>query len=132
MDENNRNSSLGILILFLMIVLFSFIQREKERHITGSSIPSSVISNTNSSSPQTIIDPVISTPGISFHWINTRIGNFRFLDCTTNREIIFNKQISIHYSSCQLKFISEKPIIILTFRQKVPAQKKSDDILPVT
>jgi len=132
MVENKRNSSSVILVISLMFVFFSFVHSEREKNIPGSSISSIVISSANNSSLQAIIVPVTSTPEISFSRINTSIGKYIFPDCTICREIIVNKQNFSHFCSCRLKFLSKKPVIGITFLQKVPQQETEDDILPVT
>lgn len=132
MVENKRNNSSVILVLSLMFVFFSFIRSEREKNTPESSISSIVISLANNSSPQAIVVPVISTPEISYYCINTSNGKYTFPDCTTSREIIVNKQNFSHFCSCRLKFLSKKPIIGITFLQKVPEQEKEDEIFPVT
>lgn len=129
MADNRRNNSSGFIILFLMIVFLSFIQREKDK---SASTPPSVIPNTNIYGLQAIIGPAVSTPGIDLNWINTLNAKFTCLDCTSSREIIFNKLISIYFSSCQLKFLFKNPSIGLIFPQKVPEQEKEDDLLSVS
>jgi hypothetical protein len=132
MVENKRNSSSVILVISLMFVFFSFVHSEREKNIPGSSISSIVISSANNSSPQAIVVPATSTPEISFSRINTSNGKYIFPDCIASREIIVNKQLFSHFCLCRLKFLSKKPIIGITFLQKVPQQEKEDDILPVT
>ena len=132
MIENKRNSSSVILVISLMIVFFSLIHSEREKNIPESSISSIVIPSANISSPQAIITPVTLTPEISYYWINTNNGKYTFPDYTISREIIVKKQNFSHFCSCRLKLLSKKPIIGITFLQKVPEQEKEDDILPVT
>ncbi|MCX6286661.1 MAG: hypothetical protein NTY96_06060 [Bacteroidetes bacterium] len=129
MVDNKRNSSSGIFVLLLMIVFFSFFQREKDK---DTEIAPSVISNTNSSGLQAIIGPTISTTGIDIYWINTRNAKFACLDCTSSREFIFNNLISSYFNSCQLKVLFNNPIIGSILPQKVPEQGKEDDILSIT
>jgi hypothetical protein len=132
MDDNRKNSSSGIIILFLMFVFFSFIQGEKERQITGTATHSPVISDAAGSGLQAIINPAISTPGTDIYRINTLHAKCACLDCTSGREFVFNNLVSSSFSSCQLKFHFRSPIIGLFFLQKVPEQGKEDDILPIT
>ena len=132
MDDNRRNSSSGIIILFLMFVFFSFIQGEKERQITGTTTQSPVISDATGSGLQAIINPTVSTPGIDIYRINTLHAKCACLDCTSGREFVFNNLVSSSFSSCQLKFHFRNPIISLFFLQKVPEQGKEDDILSIT
>jgi len=126
MAENKRNSISGILLLFLMVVFFSFLQKEKARDTI---ITSSVISNMISAGLQAIIVPTIPTPGKDLQWVDkpgTKITN---PDCISNREVIFNHLISGYFNSYQLKFLFTNPLIGLIFPQKIPEQGKEDDFL---
>jgi len=126
MAENQRNTGYVILIIALMLFFFSFIQREKEKNIPEYSKSSFVVSVGAISSAKAIIVPATSNPEKNLSWINTIDGKYSFLDCTSSREIIVNKQIFSHFCSCRLKFLSKKPIIGLIFLQKIPGQEKGD------
>ncbi len=126
MVDNRRNSSSGIIILFLMFVFFSLIHEEKERQITGTAAHSSVITYTNNSGIQAMIGPSISTPGTGFYWINPHHVKFACPDCMPGREIIFNHLIASYFNSILVK--SSNPIIGIFFLQKVPEQGKDDDL----
>jgi len=125
MVDSRRNTNAGIFVLVLMIVFFSFFQREKDKH---NETVQSVISCTNCSGLQTIIVPEISSPGTDLFWIKKLNTKFTCLDYDSGREIILNELISSCYISYQLEFHSNNPIISLLFPQKVPEQGKKDDI----
>jgi hypothetical protein len=129
MSENKRNSSPVILLISLLIVLFSVVHREKEKNIPEGSISSPAISAANISGIQAIPGPAMSIPGISIHWIHSFNG-MSFQDCNSDGGLIANKQLFSHFCSCRLKFLSDKPVIRLTFLQKIPGQEKGDDPLP--
>ena len=129
MDDSRRNTSPGIFVLVLMIVFFSFFQREKDKH---NETAQSVISYTNSSGLQTIISPEISSPGTDIFWIKKLNTKFTCLDYDSGREVILNELISSCYKSYQLEFHSNNPVIGLIFPQKVPEQGKEDDIPSIT
>jgi hypothetical protein len=129
MVESRRNASSGIFVLVLMIVFFSFFQREKDKH---NETTQSDISYTNNSSLQAIIVPEISSPGIDIFWIKKLNTKFTRLDYDSSRELILNELISNCYISYQLESHSNNPIISLIFPQKVPEQGKEDDIPSIT
>ena len=129
MVDSRRNTSSGIFVLVLMIVFFSFFQREKDKH---NETTQSVISYTNSSSLQAIIVPEISSPGTDIFWIKKLNTKFTCLDYDSSREISLNELISSCYNSYQLEFHSNNPVIGLIFPQKVPEQGKEDDIPSIT
>lgn len=129
MVDSRRNTSSGIFVLVLMIVFFSFFQREKDKH---NETTQSVISNTNSSSLQAIIVPEISSPGTDLFWIKKLNTKFTCLDYDSSRELILNELISNCYISYQFEFHSNNPIISLIFPQKVPEQGNDDDVLSIT
>ena len=127
MVHNSRNSSSGIIILFLMFVLFSFIQGEKERRITPAATHLSVISESNSSG-QATINSVISVPGISFFLTSIHSAKFLRLRTKSTSEIIFDNLVTSSLKSPQFKFHSRNSNLVLFFLQKVPEQGKDDDI----
>jgi len=129
MGDNRRNTSSGIFILVLMIVFFSFFQREKDKQ---NETAQSVISYTNSSSLQAIIVPEISSPGTDIFWIKKLNTKFTYLDYDSSRELVLNELISNCYNSHQLEFHSNNPVIGLIFPQKVPEQGNDDDVLSIT
>ena len=131
MGDNGRNSSSGIIFLFLMFVFFSFIHGEKERQITKTTIQLSDISNPNISS-QAIRCPTISAPGINIFWTYPLNVKFSVLAGSSSREFIFNNLLSSSFSSCQLAFHSNNPIVSLFHLQKVPEQGNEDDVLSIT
>ena len=129
MVDSRRNTSSGIFVLVLMIVFFSFFQREKDKH---NETTQSVISYTNSSSLQAIIVPEISSPGTDIFWIKKLNTKFTCLDYDSGREFSLNELISSCYNSYQIEFHSNNPVIGLIFPQKVPEQGKEDDIPSIT
>lgn len=129
MVDSRRNTSSGIFVLVLMIVFFSFFQREKDKR---NETTQSVISYTNSSSLQAIIVPEISSPGTDIFWIKKLNTKFTCLDYDSGRELILNELISSCYNSYQLELHSNNPIIGLIFPQKVPEQGNDDDVLTIT
>jgi len=129
MSENRRNSSSVILFIALMIVLFSFVHREKEKKFTESSFSPVVLSVANISGTQAIIAPATTIPEINSCPLNMMNGNFTFPECTSGREFIFENQLFRQFCSCRLKFLSDNPVIGVTFLQKIPDQEKNDDPL---
>ena len=130
MGESRKNISAGIFILFLMFVFFSFNHEEKERQIKRTTAQSSVITDANSSG-QAIIGPEISAPGINLIRTRTLSAKFACPDCTSGREFVFNKLVSSSLNSRQFRFHFRNPIISLFLLQKVPEQRKEDDILSI-
>jgi hypothetical protein len=129
MGDSRRNTSSGIFVLVLMIVFFSFFQREKDKH---NETIQSVISYTNSLSLQAIIVHEISSPRADIFWIKKLNTKFTYLDYDSSRELVLNDLISNCYNSYQLEFHSNNPIVSLFLLQKVPEQGKEDDILSIT
>ena len=111
-----------------MIVFISFFQREKDRHKEPTQ---SVISYSISSSLQAIIVHESSSPGTDIFWIKKLTTKFTYPDYDSGRELILNENISNCYSSYQLEFHSNNPVIGLIFPQKVPEQGNDDDILSI-
>jgi hypothetical protein len=129
MVDSRRNISAGLFILVLMIVFFSLLQREKDKH---NETTQSVISYTNNSSLQVIIVHEISSPGTDIFWIKKLNTKFIYFDYDSSRELVLNELISSCYNSHQLKFHSNNPVIGLIFPQKVPEQGNDDDVLSIT
>jgi hypothetical protein len=129
MGESRRNTSSGLFVLVLMIVFFSFFQREKDKR---NETTQSIHSYTNSSSLQAIIVPEISSPGTDLLWIKKLNAKFPCLDYDSGRGLILNELISSCYNSHQLEFHSTKPVIGLIFPQKVPEQGNDDDVPSIT
>jgi hypothetical protein len=132
MVENRRNSSSVILVISLMIIFFSLIQREKEKNLPDGLKSSFVLDAVTNSSTQAIITSATASPEFNPCRINPINGKYTFPDCTSSREFVINKLISSYFSSCQLKFPLKNPIIGLIFLQKIPGHEKEDDLLSVT
>jgi hypothetical protein len=130
MVENKRNSGLVLLFFFLMIFFFYFIHLEKEKSNPESSRSTIVLSGTANSNAQAIISPATSTPEISIFLVDSGNGKYTFPDGITTKESVVRKQIIGRYFSSKHQQPFKNPIIGLTFRQKVPAQEKNDDIPP--
>ena len=129
MIDSRRNTSSSIFVLVLIIVFFSFLQREKDKQYETAQ---SVISYTNNSSLQAIMVPEISSPGTDIFWIKKLNTKFTCLDFDSGRELVINELISSCYNSYHLEFHSNNPVIGLIFPQKVPEQGKEDDIPSIT
>jgi len=131
MAENKRNSASVLLLFFLMIFFFYFIHLEKEKNFPGSSKSTIVLSGTFNSSAQAIITPAPFIPEISIYLVDSGNGKYTLQNGIATREILIREQIISRYFSSRLQQPFKDPIIGLTFRQKVPAQEKSDDIPPI-
>jgi hypothetical protein len=128
MVDSRRNTSSGIFVLILMIVFFSFFQREKDKH---NETIQSVISSSNSSYLQAIMVPEISGPGTDLFWIKKLNSKFTYFDVNSTRELVLNELISSKYNSHQLEFHFNNPVIGLIFPQKVP-ELGNDDVPSIT
>jgi hypothetical protein len=123
MGDSRRNTCAGLFVLVLMIVFFSLLQSEKDKH---NETAHSVICNTNSSILQAIIVPEIASPGTDIFWIKKLNTKFTYFDYNSSRELVLNELISCKYNSHQFEFHFNNPIIGLIFPQKVPEQGNDD------
>lgn len=130
MGDNRRNSSSGIIILFLMFVFFSFIHEEKERQISRTATQSPGISNPDRSG-QAIICPAFSDAAINLFRTGPLNVKYSWSDCTSGRELIINNLYSSSFSSCQHKSHFRNPNLSLFLLQKVPDQGKEEDSLSI-
>jgi hypothetical protein len=127
MEVNKRNSSSGILILFMLFFLFSLIHKERESSVTGDTIKSSVITDINSPG-QAVAGPAISAPEINYFLTTSPVAKFACLECSSIRELIYNNIVSSSYSTFQFNSHSGNSLIRIFFLPKVPEQGKDDDI----
>jgi len=127
MINYRRNSASGIIILFFLFFMLTFIHKGQERQNTRPN-PSSVISDLNSSG-HAIVSHSISVQGINLFRI-TPNSKVAYLDFISGRELIFNNLVSSSYNSCRIKFQSGNPIQVF-FLQKIPEQGKEDDIVSI-
>lgn len=128
MDVSRRNISPGIFVLVIMVVLFSFFQRDKDKHNKTSQ---SVISYTNSIDLQAIIVPESSSPGTDLFWVKKTSTKFSCPDWHSCGEFILNELISSRYNLNHLEYYSYYPIVSLFLLQKVPEQGNEDDVLSI-
>jgi hypothetical protein len=131
MDEIKRNNGSLFFAIFLMIVFFSVIHIEKEKNIPEHSISSAFFSSANSSNAKAIIAPTTSIPDINFCRIDIFNGKYMFPGCILSGEMIVNKLNICHFGFSRIKFLFNKPVIGLSFLQKVPGMEKSDDLPPI-
>ena len=129
MVNSRRNTSSGIFVLVLIIVFFSFFQREKDKHNEPTQ---SVISYIQNYSLQAIVVPANTSPGADIFWIKKLTTKFTYLDYDSGRELVLNEIISSCYNSHHLEFHSNNPVIGLIFPQKVPEQGNDDDVPSIT
>lgn len=124
MDDSRRNTSPGIFVLVLMIVFFSFFQREKDK---DTRIASSLVSNAISSGLQAI--PALSTSIriTDIYWISTFKVKVPCQDCISYKEFIYHNLLSSYYNSSQHKLRLNTPATGFSLPQKVPGQCKEDD-----
>jgi len=111
-----------------MIVFFSLLNREKAKH---PETPQSVISHSYNSNLETIIIHEISNHGIDVIWFKKFGTKLTYDDYYSSRELGLNKLLCSHYTSHQVEFHSNNPIIGLIFPQKIPQQGNDDDFLSI-
>jgi hypothetical protein len=128
MTGNRRNSSSGIMVLFLVFVFFSLIHLGKERQITRTATHPSAFSDTHSARFQANIAPAPSAPGIDIHRINTLKAKFASMFSLSGREFAFNHPASGSLNSYHRKFHFRNPILCFFSLQKVPEQGTNDDL----
>jgi hypothetical protein len=131
MTENRRNSSPAILFFILMIVFFSFIQKENKKPVYESSISSILKSSVNNSNPQAILAPALSAPQLFSTCIHSPYGKYIWPDFNSIMEIKTRQQNPTGLFSSGLTVISTNNVTGLTLHQKVPGKEKSDDSPPV-
>jgi hypothetical protein len=131
MTENRRNNSPVVLLFILMIVFFSFIQKEREKADYKSSISSILNSSINNSNPEAILAPAHSTTQLFGTCFHPPFGKYTFPDFTSILEIKIRQQNSTNFFSSQINFISTYIVAGFTVRQKVPGKEKSDDSPPI-
>jgi len=111
-----------------MILFFSLIQREKNKH---NETNQSVNSYTHISSLQAITLPEISSQEPDFFCIKKLSAKNTFPDCHTAGELTLSKLLSGSNVSHKVTFHSTSPIIGLFSPQKVPEKGNDGDALSV-
>ena len=124
MDDSRRNTSPGIFVLVLMIVFFSFFQRDKDK---DTRIAQSLVSDASSTGLQAIPVLATSTRITDIFWINTFKAKVPYLDCISNNEFIYHNLLSGYYNSSRHKLRLNIPATGITFPQKVPGPGYEDD-----